>query len=144
MIEQCPYQFKKIYLDDEIFEDSSNEIKVGYLNINGLLEGNHLSYLDSDKNLTNLQILVLAETKLLPSSNSASIESQLKNWTILNRFDADSGKKNMGLIVLSPTRYFMKQIEGNYVSQGKTEWFSSNSRVDCKIEVSALSWICIL
>ena len=91
MIKQSPYQFKKIYLDDEIFEDTSNEIKVGYLNINGLLEGNHLNYFDSDRNLNNLQIMVLSETKLLSSLNSVSIENKLKNWTIVDRFDAYSG-----------------------------------------------------
>ena len=29
-----PYEFKKIYVDDDIFEISGSELKVGYLNIN--------------------------------------------------------------------------------------------------------------
>ena len=45
-----PYRFKKIYLDEDIFQVESDELKVGYLNINGLLEGNHADYLNSDHN----------------------------------------------------------------------------------------------
>ena len=58
------YKFKKIYLEDEIFQMKNCEIRVGYFNINGLLEGNHAEYLNSDHNLKNLDILVIAETKL--------------------------------------------------------------------------------
>ena len=36
-----PYLFKKVYLDEEVFENDSNEINIGYLNINGLRDGNH-------------------------------------------------------------------------------------------------------
>ena len=32
------YKSKKIYLDERIFETNCDEIKVGYLNINGLLD----------------------------------------------------------------------------------------------------------
>ena len=58
------YHFKKIYLDQRIFEEENLEIKAGYLNINGLVEGNHAEYLNSDHNLKNLDLLVVAETKL--------------------------------------------------------------------------------
>ena len=53
MIKHSSYKFKKIYLNNDIFEDVQNEIKVGYLNINGLLDGNHAEYLNADKNLLN-------------------------------------------------------------------------------------------
>ena len=46
-----PYQFKKIFLDQKIFENDNMEIKAGYLNINGLLDGNHGHYLNADHNL---------------------------------------------------------------------------------------------
>ena len=31
-----PYKFKKIYLDEDIFEIENGELKVCYLNINGV------------------------------------------------------------------------------------------------------------
>ena len=47
-----PYKFKKIYLDEDVFDETEkNEVKVGYLNINGLIDGNHAQYLNSDHNL---------------------------------------------------------------------------------------------
>ena len=64
MIKHRGYEFKKIYLDQKIFYLKDQEIKIGYLNINGLLDGNHDIYLNADINLNNLDVLVLAETKL--------------------------------------------------------------------------------
>ena len=58
------YRFKKIYLDEKVFKIDNREIKTGYLNINGLDGGYHAEYLDADHNLLNLDVLVLAETKL--------------------------------------------------------------------------------
>ena len=58
------YEFKKIYIEDKIFCKDNQELKVGYLNINGLLDAEHINYFNSDKNLTALDMIVLAETKL--------------------------------------------------------------------------------
>ena len=66
------YKFKKIYLDEKIFEEQDSEVKIGYLNINGLLDGGHAEYLNEDKNLLNLDLLTLAETKLEKSVTSSS------------------------------------------------------------------------
>ena len=93
MIACRSYVFKKVYLDNEVFETSSKEIKLGYLIINGLLEGSHLNYFDADKNLLNVDLMVLAETKLMSNVKTQTIEDQLQNWTILDRFDAESGQK---------------------------------------------------
>ena len=41
MIQQKQYEFKKVFLDQKVFVDDSNELKAGYLNINGLTEANH-------------------------------------------------------------------------------------------------------
>ena len=68
---------KKIYLDERIYENPDNEIKVGYLNMNGLLAGNHGSYLNSDHNLKCLDILVLAETKLDKSCTTDEVSEVL-------------------------------------------------------------------
>ena len=96
------YQFKKIYLDENIFLDDDSELKVGYFNINGLLDGGHAEYLNEDKNLRFLHILVLAETKLERRIQDSEIEKVLTNWIILCRHDAVDDSKHMGLILLCP------------------------------------------
>ena len=95
------YQFKKIYLDDKIFNVNNSEIKAGYLNINGLVEGNHAEYLNADHNLRNLDILVLAETKLDSHCSKQQLIDTLNNWNIFNRYDSDDGIKHMGLMILT-------------------------------------------
>ena len=56
--------FKKIYLKNELFKNCDKEVKLAYLNINGLLHGNHAKYLDADRNLFCIDIFAIAETKL--------------------------------------------------------------------------------
>ena len=101
MIKHRSYIFKKIYLDDKVFKIDEKEIRVGYLNINGLLDGGHAQYLNADKNLNNLDILVLAETKLDVNCSEQQIESYLDNWNILARYDSKDERKHMGLLLLS-------------------------------------------
>ena len=62
MIKYRSYEFKKNYLDQKIFCVDESEIKIGYLNINGLNDGNHDHYFNNDKNLNHLDLIVLAET----------------------------------------------------------------------------------
>ena len=95
------YSFKKIYLDETIFQNNGEEIKAGYLNINGLIQGNHGLYLNSDHNLKHLDILVLAETKLDKSYSTETLSDVLSDWKILRRYDAEDGSKHMGLMLLS-------------------------------------------
>ena len=101
MIKYRSYEFKKIYLDEDIFEHQVKEWKIGYLNINGLLDGNHATYFNSDKNLLNLDLVVLAETKLTCEVKNSIVESELTNWNILKRFDASKSVKHMGLLALA-------------------------------------------
>ena len=56
------YKSSKVHLDQEIYSKQNEEVKVGYLNVNGLLDANHGAYINNDKNIMNLDILVLAET----------------------------------------------------------------------------------
>ena len=99
MIKFRPYVFKKTYLDEKIFVQDNNEFKAGYLNINGLKDGNHGQYLNADKNLIGLDILVLAETKLV-KSDQHGLEDLLNNWSIKGRYDSGDGQKHMGLMLL--------------------------------------------
>ena len=95
------YSFKKIYLDEDIFEVRDSEIKTGYLNINGLMEGGHAEYLNEDFNLRCLDFLILAETKLDGTCKSDQVKATLSNWLIIGRFDANDGSKHMGLMLLA-------------------------------------------
>ena len=96
------YSMKKIYLEDKIFLDDESELKFGFLNINGLLDGNHGSYLNNDRNLLNIDILVLGETKLEKKFETPLIKNILDNWNVIGRKDASDGKKHMGLLLISP------------------------------------------
>ena len=95
------YKFKKIYLDDQMFKRKNSEVKAGYLNINGLIDGNHAEYLNADHNLKDLDILVLAETKLDQHCTNNTLSETLDNWNIFNRYDSDDGLKHMGLMLLT-------------------------------------------
>ena len=50
-----PYEFKKLYNEDEVFNEEQNEMKIGYININGVLDADHYVCLNNDKNLSNLE-----------------------------------------------------------------------------------------
>ena len=76
------YKFKKIYLEEKVFKIDNNEVKSGYLNINGLDGGYHAEYLDADHNLKNLDILVLAETKLDKTIKSNQIVKVEYHWPL--------------------------------------------------------------
>ena len=90
------YEYLNTYLEDKIFTDESEEVKLGYLNINGLK--NKVEDIDADKNLLNLDCLILAETKLSPE-----MEVNLENWNI-SRFDfedTNSKSPHLGMAFLS-------------------------------------------
>ena len=124
------YNFKKIYLDEEIFKVKDNELKVGYLNINGLMDGGHAEYLNEDLNLKCLDILVLAETKLDDSCKRDQIKSILTNWQIIGRHDANDGLKHMGLMLLSSKQSSIAQ-QFNSVTRQRI-------RRDNKLQVQSL------
>ena len=115
-----PYIFKKIYLSEQIFRKTEEEIKLGYFNIRGFLESNHARYLDHDWNLLNLDFLVVAETWLIPSVPNNVVKEKLKNWKIIKRLDATDNKKHMGLLLLVPSNseeyddiiYHLDYVEG--------------------------------
>ena len=95
-----PFSKTKVYLDENIFKGEAAELKVGYLNINGLLTGLHGDYLNADKNLLHLDLLCLAETHLLESTTGENLSSVLSNWEILQRFDSDDKRQHLGLLLL--------------------------------------------
>ena len=104
------YEYVNTYLKDKIFIDDNSEVKLGYLNINGLK--NKVEDIDEDKNLLNLDCLVLSETKL-----GKETELNLQNWNI-ERFDLDdknSKTPHMGLAFLT-NKNLKYQIDCSKVS----------------------------
>ena len=95
------YQMKKVYNTEKIFENE-DDIKVGYLNINNLLNGHHAEYINGDHNLRGLDVLTLAETHLTPNIPTEHIEAILTNWVVKFRFDSPDNKPHMGILTLVP------------------------------------------
>ena len=96
-----PYSFKKVLLDLEIFVQPDEEMKIGYININSLLSGQSSTFLNNDQNLLNLDILLVADTRLQQDTSDDYLKDLLLNWNILKRFDAYDHMKHMGLLLLS-------------------------------------------
>ena len=95
-----PYQFLKMHNDDEVFEVEGKELKVGYLNVNGILHS--CEYLNNDRNMNNLDLLIVAETKLTNRTSNELLSAKLEAFRILHRFDAQDGQEHMGFLILSP------------------------------------------
>ena len=65
------------------------------------MDGRHAQYINADHNLMNLDVLVLAETKLDSSISEEDVMKHLERWMVLGRYDSKDGLKHMGLIILS-------------------------------------------
>ena len=81
------------YGDEKLFEKDFQ----GYLNINGLKEANHMNYFNSDMNLVDLDLIVLAETKL---QSKDKVDEHMSSWIIVGRYDAPDNKAHMGMLLL--------------------------------------------
>ena len=118
-----PYQFKKVCLDTQISEDPSNEIKLGYININSLYEGMSDKFINEDKNLLNLDFLVISDTRLTRKDTDVDLKGRLSNWNVIGRFDSEDGRKHMGMVLLQSVhssigsefsmKTYFKKVEGN-------------------------------
>ena len=89
--ENHPYVPLKKYLDFPVFENVNEELKVGYMNINGLKS--HLKDIKCDHNLNNCNIIAFAETKL--DHHDHFIE--IPGFKILYRMDHHAG--SCGIII---------------------------------------------
>ena len=81
----APYNFKKIYLSDYIF-NTYNEIKLGYININSLFTSFSDVFLNVDENLLKLDLLCVVDTRLTKTDDTAHVKERLSNWRIINRY----------------------------------------------------------
>ena len=95
------HQFKKIYLDQEIFTKPDEEIKIGYININGLYSAESCSLINQDFNLRHLDLLLVADTRLSSSDGVSKLENSLSNWKVVLRADSEDTRKHMGMLLLA-------------------------------------------
>ena len=96
-----PYKFFKLYLHEKCFKLDDKDHKTGYLNINGLTDSLHSEYLNADRNLQNLNLLCVSDTRLTQKDTNESLEEVLTNWIVLHRQDSDDHRKHMGLLLLA-------------------------------------------
>ena len=79
----APYTFKKVYNRNKVFEDEDKEIKLGYININGLFQKSSHIFINNDQNLLALDFLVLADTRLVADEHKPAILNEtFSNWKI--------------------------------------------------------------
>ena len=76
------YMMFKTFLEDKIWQNDENEIKIAYQNVNGAL---CLDDLDKDINLSNLDFLCIAQSKL--TDNNDANNSKLQNFEIVKNFN---------------------------------------------------------
>ena len=128
------YSHIEYYIDEEIFTEDG--VKIGYLNINGLLPGKHAEYVNGDHNLQHLDLLVLSETHLTKVNLNVTIQNKMTNWTMLKRFDAKDGKAHMGLLLLRSNK--SKKWADLNISETST---GTTQSLTCKIEGHTFSFI---
>ena len=127
------YEYLNTYLKDKIFEDESDEVKLGYLNINSLK--NKVADIDEDKNL-KLDCLILSETRL-----SKEMEVNFNNWNI-TRYDFEDKKAkspHLGMALLSkknPKHDISVEYSSSINLSGKTkfQYFAVNFKKSAKME----------
>ena len=97
------YNFKKIYLDQDIFDGktgANKELKVGYINTNNLSTCRSDVFINTNENFLNLDFLCVADTRLTESKSNEQLRRDLCNWSIIRRFDSIDGEDHMGLLLL--------------------------------------------
>ena len=115
------HRFKKVYLDQKIFIHPAAEIKIGYININGLYSAESYSMLNTDFNLLHLDILVVADTRLSCTDEQSQLENNLSSWKVLLRADSNDTMKHMGMLLLVSKQSNIKEEEIEMNSkQGET------------------------
>ena len=101
MMKRARYGFHKKYLHDEVFVSKSgekvHEVKISYLNINGLLASEHLADLSHDKNLLNSDFLCVAETKVEEIVNDEHI--MIPSFDIIARLDSLPNSQSRGMVL---------------------------------------------
>ena len=100
MMKRCKYKFHKKYLHENIFIGCSGEnvedTKISYLNVNRLLDNEHIVDLKHDKNLLNSNFICVSEAKL----NDSVLEESIKipSFNIISRLTSCSSRSRVMLL----------------------------------------------
>ena len=132
-----PYIFKKKYIEEKVFELDEEDMKIGYLNINDMTDAYHSEYVNADKNLINLDVLCLSDTRLTKAKKTEDVKDLLPNWEIIHRDDCEDGREHMGMLFLVPiTKVSLKKLKlikfmGTESIKGKNK--KPNERVQVQV-----------
>ena len=87
-------------------------MKIGYLNLNDMKVGLHSEYVNADKNLMNLDVLCLSDTRLTKERRTEEVKVSLPNWEVIYRDDCADGREHMGMLFLVPVaKAFQKKLK---------------------------------
>ena len=120
MMIYAPHQFKQVYLDQELFKNPAAEMKVGYINVNGLYSAESCSMINNDFNLLQLDVLHIADTRLSRCQDDSQLENSLSNWSVVLREDSQDNKKHMGMLLL-----VSKSSKINVDPLTRKQWFKN-------------------
>ena len=109
------YIMYRTYLDEKIWKDDVHEIKIGYQNIDGLLE--KIADLDSDINLSHLDFLCLGQTKLTHDISDDRVNEKLQNFEIVS---TDRERTDMVILKNKWTDRFNNYVISTVLQPGKT------------------------
>ena len=125
------HKFKKTYNTESIFDSHCEELKLGYININSLLTGKSMPFLNNDANLLALDYLVVTDTRLSDDITLEEIEYQLDNWIIEGRYDSTDAKmkKHMGMLLLKSK----KSGKGNIIESTIDKQYTRNKIVQIQV-----------
>ena len=102
MRKRRPYRFHKTFLFDDVFSGSGDgeqpqEVKFSYLNINGLLDNDHLEDVKHDQNLLASDYICIAESKI-DAKISDDVVS-IPSFSVVARLNSLDGKRSRGMVL---------------------------------------------
>ena len=122
------YMMFKTFLEDKIWQNDQNEIKIAYQNVNGAL---CLDDLDKDINLSHLDFLCLAQSKLM--NNNDAMNSKLQNFEIVKNFNTAENNVKFDMIIMK-NKWTEKSNES--LVSTSVHNFSSTTKIHCvKLEI---------
>ena len=119
------YAFKKTYIMDSVFV-SNEELKIGYLNVNDIMTSQSCTFIDQDKNLQALDILLISDTRLIKDHSDEYVQNFFQSWSILARYDSKDQQKHMGMLLLKSNSSheglrITNIVEKHYLKKQKVE-----------------------
>jgi len=130
------HKFSRHFLSNAAFQYppnmNSDEVKIVYLNINGLLASSHLHNLNHDMNMKCADVLCISETKLFHQNDS---DIKLDGFTQVARLDVR--ENSMGMLVYTNND---SDVEAKF-SMLKNELSDMLQIVQCDINDYSVSFV---